>query len=199
MSLTLQQREADDGISCQFRFGAAGQRDGPVRSLVATLAVAGPDEKLLVGRDAHKSVISGLILAGIRPIWVEPAWGPEPGPSPVRGSVRRQARCASRRAGGAGHQPDTVWTCADLAAIAEVCHARGRPLITDEAWRAHLPFHDGLPAWAMNAGADVCVTSVHKMGAGLEQSSVFHLQGDLVDPAVCRPELTCLAPPARRF
>ena len=36
----------------------------------------------------------------------------------------------------------------------------------------------------MNAGADVCVTSVHKMGAGLEQSSVFHLQGDLVDPAV---------------
>jgi arginine/lysine/ornithine decarboxylase len=66
----------------------------------------------------------------------------------------------------------------------QVCHARGRPLITDEAWGAHLPFHDGLPAWAMNAGADVCVTSVHKMGAGLEQSSAFHLQGDLVDPAV---------------
>ena len=41
------------------------------------LAVAGPDEKLLVGRDAHKSVISGLILAGIRPIWVEPAWDPD--------------------------------------------------------------------------------------------------------------------------
>jgi arginine/lysine/ornithine decarboxylase len=36
----------------------------------------------------------------------------------------------------------------------------------------------------MDAGADVCVTSVHKMGAGLEQASVFHLQGDLIDPAV---------------
>jgi arginine/lysine/ornithine decarboxylase len=37
-----------------------------------------------------------------------------------------------------------------------------------------------LPTWAMDAGADVCVTSVHKMGSGLEQGSVFHLQGDLV-------------------
>ncbi|PAX90981.1 hypothetical protein CLM82_11960, partial [Streptomyces albidoflavus] len=47
-------------------------------------------------------------------------------------------------------------------------------------------FHPDLPAWAMHAGADVCVTSVHKMGSGLEQGSVFHLQGDLVDPAALR-------------
>ncbi len=129
----------------------------------AMLAVAGPDEKLLVGRDAHKSVISGLILAGIRPIWVEPAWDPDLNLA----------------------HPLSVAAFADkLDAHPDARHARGRPLITDEAWGAHLPFHDGLPAWAMNAGADVCVTSVHKMGAGLEQSSVFHLQGDLVDPAV---------------
>jgi Orn/Lys/Arg decarboxylase, major domain len=36
--------------------------------------------------------------------------------------------------------------------------------------------------WAMDAGADVCVVSVHKMGTGFEQGSVFHRQGDLVDP-----------------
>lgn len=33
----------------------------------AMLSVAGPHEKLLVGRDAHKSVVSGLILSGIQP------------------------------------------------------------------------------------------------------------------------------------
>ncbi len=38
----------------------------------------------------------------------------------------------------------------------------------------------------MDAGADVCVTSVHKMGSGLEQSSVFHLQGDLIEPEVLK-------------
>src|SRR3954447_24448536 len=36
----------------------------------AMLAVAGPQEKLLIGGDAHKSVVSGLILSGIEPVWV---------------------------------------------------------------------------------------------------------------------------------
>ncbi|MDX3101937.1 aminotransferase class I/II-fold pyridoxal phosphate-dependent enzyme [Nonomuraea angiospora] len=56
----------------------------------------------------------------------------------------------------------------------------------DEAWGAHLPFHPDLPTWAMDAGADVCVTSIHKMGSGLEQGSVFHLQGDLVAPELLK-------------
>ncbi len=66
--------------------------------------------------------------------------------------------------------------------MAEVCHRRSAPLIVDEAWGAHLPFHPDLPSWAMDAGADICVTSIHKMGSGLEQGSVFHLRGDLVPP-----------------
>ena len=58
--------------------------------------------------------------------------------------------------------------------------------LIDEAWGAHLPFHDDLPTWGMNVDADVCVTSVHKAGSGFEQSSVFHLKGDLVDPALLK-------------
>jgi arginine decarboxylase len=81
----------------------------------------------------------------------------------------------------------TDWgTCADIAGVAAVCHERDVPLIVDEAWGAHLPFHPDLPAWGMNAGADLVVTSVHKMGGAIEQSSVFHLQGDRVDPNVLK-------------
>jgi arginine decarboxylase len=77
----------------------------------------------------------------------------------------------------------TDWgTCADIAGVAEVCHEFDVPLIVDEAWGAHLPFHPDLPTWGMDAGADLVVTSVHKMGGAIEQSSVFHLQGDRVDP-----------------
>jgi arginine/lysine/ornithine decarboxylase len=42
-------------------------------------------------------------------------------------------------------------------------------------------------------GADVCVVSVHKMGTGFDQGSVFHLQGSLVDPdqlSACADMLT---------
>lgn len=77
--------------------------------------------------------------------------------------------------------PTPYGTCADIRSIADICHERSKPLIVDEAWGAHLPFHEDLPTWAMDAGADVCVVSVHKMGAGFEQGSVFHVQGDLVD------------------
>ncbi|MFF3073387.1 aminotransferase class I/II-fold pyridoxal phosphate-dependent enzyme [Kitasatospora sp. NPDC057904] len=154
----------------------------------AMLSVAGPHEEILVGRDAHKSVIAGLVLAGIRPVWVEPQWDvrlhlAHP-PSAESFAVMLDRHPDAR--GALVTSPTPYGTCADLLAIAEVCHAAGKPLIVDEAWGAHLPFHPNLPTWAMDAGADVCVTSVHKMGSALEQSSVFHLQGDLVDPAVLK-------------
>jgi arginine decarboxylase len=154
----------------------------------AMLSVAGPHEELLVGRDAHKSVISGLVVAGIRPVWVDPQWDAERHlahpPSPAAFEAAFEAHPDAR--GALVTTPTPYGTCSDLAAIAEVCHQRGKPLIVDEAWGAHLPFHPQLPTWAMDAGADVCVTSVHKMGSGLEQSSVFHLQGDLIDPRVLK-------------
>ncbi|MFD7407193.1 aminotransferase class I/II-fold pyridoxal phosphate-dependent enzyme [Streptomyces sp. NPDC059866] len=150
----------------------------------AMLAVAGPHERLLIGRDAHKSVVSGLILSGIEPVWVEPRWDAE------RHLAHPPSAAAFDRAfaehpdakGALVTSPTPYGSCADLRAVAEVCHRRPVPLIVDEAWGAHLPFHPELPSWAMDAGADICVTSIHKMGSGLEQGSVFHLQGDLVPP-----------------
>ncbi|MFC6886859.1 MULTISPECIES: aminotransferase class I/II-fold pyridoxal phosphate-dependent enzyme [Actinomadura] len=154
----------------------------------AMLSVAGPDEELLVGRDAHKSVVSGLILSGVHPVWVEPQFDAERHlahpPSPEAYARALDKHPTAR--GALVTSPTPYGTCAGLSAIAEACHRTGRPLIVDEAWGAHLPFHPDLPSWAMDAGADVCVTSVHKMGAGLEQGSVFHQQGGLVEPAVLK-------------
>ncbi|GAA4907188.1 aminotransferase class I/II-fold pyridoxal phosphate-dependent enzyme [Streptomyces coeruleoprunus] len=152
----------------------------------AMLAVAGPHEELLIGRDAHKSVVSGLILSGVRPVWVEPQWDARlhlAHPPSAEAYAEAFARHPDAR-GALVTSPTPYGTCAALDRIAGECHRRGVPLIVDEAWGAHLPFHPELPAWAMDAGADVCVTSIHKMGSGLEQGSVFHLRGDLIDPAV---------------
>ncbi|MFI7012343.1 aminotransferase class I/II-fold pyridoxal phosphate-dependent enzyme [Streptomyces sp. NPDC050145] len=152
----------------------------------AMLAVAGPHEELLIGRDAHKSVVSGLILSGIRPVWVEPRWDAERhlAHPPGAEDFERAFRAHPDAKGALVTSPTPYGSCADLRGIAEVCHRRSRPLIVDEAWGAHLPFHSRLPSWAMDAGADICVTSIHKMGSGLEQGSVFHLRGELIDPAV---------------
>jgi arginine decarboxylase len=165
----------------------------------AMLAVAGGRGDLLVSRDAHKSVVAGLIFSGLQPRWIRPCWDTElhlahpPSPKQVESTWDRYPDAA----GALIVSPTPYGTSADLAAIAGICHARGKPLIVDEAWGAHLPFHDDLPTWAMDAGADVCVVSVHKMGAGFEQGSVFHVQGDLVDPsrlAACADLLMTTSP-----
>ena len=150
----------------------------------AILAVTRGEGEILIGRDAHKSVTAGLVLSGLQPRWISPSWDGRlhlahpPSPDEVERMWQRHPDASAALI----TSPTPYGTCADIAAIAEVCHRRGKPLIIDEAWGAHLPFHDDLPTWAMDAGADVCVVSVHKMGMGLEQGSIYHLQGDLVDP-----------------
>ncbi|MFJ6087795.1 aminotransferase class I/II-fold pyridoxal phosphate-dependent enzyme [Streptomyces sp. NPDC092369] len=151
----------------------------------AMLTVTGPGRRLLVGRDAHKSVVAGLILSGVEPVWVEPQWDTSRhlAHAPSAADYDKAFAQHPNADGALVTSPTPYGAAADLVGIVEVCHRRGKPLVVDEAWGAHLPFHDDLPTWAMDAGADICVTSVHKMGSGLEQGSVFHLQGDLIDPA----------------
>lgn len=149
----------------------------------AMLAVGGHDGHLILGRDVHKSVVAGLVFSGLQPCWVSPRWDTRlhiahpPSPEQIAEAWDRFPHAA----GALVVSPTPYGTCADIEAIAEICHHHGRPLIVDEAWGAHLPFHDELPAWAMDAGADVCVVSVHKMGFGFEQGSVLHVQGDRID------------------
>ena len=100
----------------------------------------------------------------MQPRWVTPRWDAQrhishpPSPDDVDAAWERYPDAA----GALIVSPSPYGTRADLEDIAAVCHDRGKPLIVDEAG-AHLPFHEKLPTWAMDAGADVCVVSVHKM------------------------------------
>jgi arginine/lysine/ornithine decarboxylase len=172
-----------DAVGAEHAFFSTCGSSLSVKS--AMLAVAGHSGGLLLGRDAHKSVVAGLVFSGLQPCWIRPRWDEElhiahpPPPDQVAEAWEQNPDAAAALI----VSPTPYGTCADIEAIADICHERGRPLIVDEAWGAHLPFHPELPTWAMDAGADVCVVSVHKMGAGFEQGSVFHVQGDLVDPS----------------
>src|SRR6185295_16965748 len=54
-----------------------------------------------------------------------------------------------------------------------------------ESWGAHLAFHEDLPDHALALGADLVISSTHKIVGSLTQSAMIHLgRGDLVDEDV---------------
>jgi arginine/lysine/ornithine decarboxylase len=157
----------------------------------AMLTVIGPGKKILVDRNVHKSVVASLILAGAEPVWLRPRWDAErqiahPAPaSDVEEMLGRHPDVGAVLM----ITPTEYGTGADVHGIAVICHERGIPLVVDEAWGAHFPFHPGMPTAAVQAGADLAVQSLHKAAGGLCQASLILLGGDLVDPVDLRLRL----------
>jgi arginine/lysine/ornithine decarboxylase len=157
----------------------------------AMLTVTGPGRTILVDRNVHKSVVASLILAGAHPVWLRPRWDHEnqiahpAAAQDVAEALRRHPEISAALM----ITPTEYGTGADVRAIAEICHERGIPLLVDEAWGAHFPFHPEMPTAAIRAGADIVVQSLHKADGGLCQSSVILLGGDLVDPVDLRLRL----------
>src|SRR5204862_197296 len=83
----------------------------------------------------HKSVYSGLILAGARPVWLSPdvshELGIPLGTAAERVAAALDAEPAIRTA--ILTEPSYVGVLSDLPAIAEACHARGVALVCDLA------------------------------------------------------------------
>lgn len=66
----------------------------------------------------------------------------------------------------------------DIKAIAKVVHAKGIPLIVDEAHGAHFGLHPDFPESALQLGADVVIQSLHKTMDALTQTALLHIGKD---------------------
>lgn len=71
----------------------------------------------------------------------------------------------------------------DIAAIAEIVHRFGIPLIVDEAHGAHLGFHSYFPETAVRLGADVVIQSMHKTLPSFTQTALLHLNSERISGA----------------
>jgi len=143
------------------RFCVNGSTQG---NQALALALGRPGDRVVVSRSLHKSVLAGLVLSGLDPVWVRPDVDPATGlplalPAERVGEALREAPDSC---GALLVEPSFVGVLSDLAAIAGHCHAAGVPLVVDQAWGAHLGFHPELPPHALALGADAFVTSAHK-------------------------------------
>jgi arginine decarboxylase len=156
-----ERRAADLWGADWCRFSVAGSTHG---NQALALAVGQPGQEVIINRTLHKSLLLGLVLAGLRPVWVRPEINPASGlPAGIAVQTVRDALAAHPAACAVFlGDPTYVGTISDLAGHADAAHEAGVPLIVDAAWAAHLGFHPDLPPHAIAAGADAMVTSAHK-------------------------------------
>jgi lysine decarboxylase len=161
----------------------------------ACLTLRHSGRRVIVQRNVHSSTIDGLVLAGLEPVFVAPQIDPE----------LHVAHCLTPDALAAalGAAPDAVGVIAvsptyfgavaDVRGLTEVAHGHAVPLVVDEAWGAHLHFSPHLPEAAIEAGADLVNSSIHKVLGSLTQSAILHLgQGELIDEAVVDRAITLI-------
>ena len=173
-------------------FFVANGSSGGLQALV--MAVAGPGDEVIVPRNAHKSLLTGLILSGSVPVYVEPVVDDDWQVAvnvPLATYVAAIERHPRARAVFVT-SPSYNGFCADVPALAAAAHAGGLPLVVDQAWGAHLRFSKALPPDAMAAGADAAVVSVHKLLAGLSQASIVLAKGERIDLGRLRIMVTML-------
>ncbi|HET7573795.1 MAG TPA: aminotransferase class V-fold PLP-dependent enzyme [Solirubrobacterales bacterium] len=151
------------------------------------MALAHGGRSVVVQRNVHSSVIDGLVMSGMRPTFVAPQLDPELGiahglsPDSLDAALEATPDAVAAMV----VSPTYFGACADVAALAEVAHSRGVPLVVDEAWGAHLHFHPELPPDALASGADLVTSSTHKIVGSLTQAAMLHVgRGGRIDPAI---------------
>lgn len=179
-------------FGADYTFFSVQGTSGAIMAMV--LSVCGPGDKIIVPRNIHKSVTTALIFAGAIPIFVHPELdnklGIAHGITPE--SVERALEAHPDAKGVFVINPTYFGIAADLKRIVDIAHSHEIPVLVDEAHGVHIHFHDELPLSAMQAGADLAATSVHKLGGSLTQSSVLNLKEGLVSHSRVQSVLSML-------
>lgn len=147
----------------------------------AALAARGLGERVLMQRSAHSSFIDGMLLCGLIPRFIQPSiderHGIAHGVTPRDVAAALQLAVEEERPISSVYiiSPSYFGSVADVARIAEVAHRYDAALIVDGAWGAHFGFHEDLPESPVRLGADLVISSTHKLAGSLTQSAMLHL------------------------
>ncbi|MEU0494174.1 aminotransferase class I/II-fold pyridoxal phosphate-dependent enzyme [Mycobacterium sp. NPDC006124] len=173
-----------------------GSTSGNVAMALSALA---PGDPVLVARNAHKSVLAGLVQVGARPVWLEPRWDETFGVAHgLDAAVVERALSQNPAAALWVLHPTYYGTTGDVAALAELCRRHDARLLVDGAHSPHFAFHPDLPTPGERHGA-ATVQSVHKIISGLSQAAVLHVDPARLDPAAVRRALQLIQTTSPHF
>ncbi|WP_449538306.1 aminotransferase class I/II-fold pyridoxal phosphate-dependent enzyme [Ferdinandcohnia sp. Marseille-Q9671] len=154
-----------------------------VGNLAMILATCSANDTVLVQRNSHKSIINGLQLAGVRPVFLHPEYDSD---VQVASYVSFET---VRRAFQTYHNIKAIILTSpnyygmlnpiELRKIITYAHTKNVAVLIDEAHGAHF-LMEGFPASASSLGADIVVQSAHKTLPAMTMGSYMHVNSRLV-------------------
>lgn len=172
---------AADAYGSDMAFISIHGTSGAIQAMI--MSVVGEGDKIIVPRNVHKSVTAGIILSGANPVFMQPAIDKDLGiahgvtPETVEKTLQENPDAKAVLI----INPTYYGAATDIKKIADIVHRYDIPLIVDEAHGPHLSFNDKLPVSAMEAGADMCAQSTHKIIGSMTQSSFLQVKAGRVD------------------
>ena len=167
---------AADAYGADRTFISMHGTSGAIQAMI--MSVVGEGDKIIVPRNVHKSVTAGIILSGATPVFMQPEIDKNLGiahgvtPETVLETLKNNTDAKAVLL----INPTYYGVATDIKKIAEIVHSFDIPLIVDEAHGPHLGFIDSLPLSSINAGADICAQSTHKIIGAMTQASFLHVK-----------------------
>lgn len=151
-----------------------GSTSGIVSAILASVC---ENEKIIVARNCHKSVYSGIILTGANPVYIVPKIDKKLNifldikeddiVKVIKKNLDAKAVVIT--------SPTYEGVISDIKKISKIVHKYNMLLIVDEAHGAHLGFHDGFYKSSITLGADIVIQSLHKTLPSLTQTALLHV------------------------
>lgn len=168
---------------------------------MVTLAIAGLNrgDTVLAQRSAHSSFVDGLLIGDLTPEFVFPSIDQRRGinhgisPEALEGSLAKAIAAGKQVTAVYVISPSYFGAVADIEALSEIAHAHGVPLVVDGAWGSHFGFHPDLPESPTRQGADLTVSSTHKLGEASPSPPccTWVTVGSRIDSSLCSNARTC--------
>lgn len=148
-----------------------------IGNLALAMGLTKQGQKVIVNRNCHRSILTGMIISGAEPVWIIPEkledwslWG-EIEPEKIEKALKEN------------DDVSLVWitnptyegVVSDINSISKICKKYNVPLIVDEAHGCLWNFNKNLPLSSLHAGADAVIHSLHKTGGSMSQSSMLHI------------------------
>lgn len=175
------QREAAALYGAEESFYLVGGSTCGVQAAISAAVPRGG--RLLMARNCHRSAYHTVYLRQICVSYLFPSLRSAPviceaiTPGEVQEALEREEDIDAVMI----VSPTYEGRIADVAAIAEIVHAKGIPLIVDEAHGAHLGLAEGFAPNSCQAGADIVIHSVHKTLPAMTQTALLHVNGTRIE------------------